>query len=511
MDKLQTVDHLRRIQQKAPLTLKEGQIVRGKVIKFFPENKAMIHLGNKQVIAQLERHLQVNNSYLFRVNQTHPQITLQVFSDKVVKKKEEAAAVLLERLGLKSTHTRLRVVSAVLREQIPLRLDMLLQAFDLLEKQTDSKAEVVLIELLKRGLPVKQQVLNGLTTHLFPDISMYDQLEIIYKTLQRNGTGEGYSHQLRSLLSLFFQNEVEPVSSALTKQIYTELERQSDTTFRLLQNVNWIKSDVSFGEWQQQWKDYHLKQSENLSNLPYQLGQVDELLKTFMSHLQFTEHDGEQVILRRWIVHGLMSSNFLRVTTTEQFFFKIRWLIDLLRPNRSNVWRQDYPFLLNLLQLVSQQVPMEQQSLYSKAMDLLNGIHFASTETREEFFLQIPLPNTLFGMGKDAYMTYEGKKDENRRISSDYCHIVFYLMLGELRETIIDLNIQNRNIFMVIHNEEPNRIQASIQMLEKTLKDRIKQVGYTLTYIRVTTLDENEENVQESPPKWTAQGVDFKI
>src|SRR5690625_3286321 len=54
-------------QQSDAQYFKKGSIVRGKILKLFPQNKAHIQLGAHTFIAQLEAPLQLGASYHFQV------------------------------------------------------------------------------------------------------------------------------------------------------------------------------------------------------------------------------------------------------------------------------------------------------------------------------------------------------------------------------------------------------------------------------------------------------------
>src|SRR4051812_10403653 len=60
-------------QPQKQLLLKENQIVMGKVLKLFPEQKALIQVGSSKLIAQLETSINIFEKYWFRVKGTEKQ------------------------------------------------------------------------------------------------------------------------------------------------------------------------------------------------------------------------------------------------------------------------------------------------------------------------------------------------------------------------------------------------------------------------------------------------------
>src|SRR5690625_6222184 len=66
---IQHIDKQRFIadQQSEAQYFKKGSILRGRILKLFPQNKAHIQLGAHTFIAQLEASLQLGGSYHFQV------------------------------------------------------------------------------------------------------------------------------------------------------------------------------------------------------------------------------------------------------------------------------------------------------------------------------------------------------------------------------------------------------------------------------------------------------------
>ena len=85
--------------------LKPGQIVQGRILKFFPSNKAQIQLGSQTMIAQLEASLAVGEKYYFQVQTTDKVIHLKVLGDRLKIQAHSNVAELLKHLGLKENRT----------------------------------------------------------------------------------------------------------------------------------------------------------------------------------------------------------------------------------------------------------------------------------------------------------------------------------------------------------------------------------------------------------------------
>lgn len=68
--------------------LRPGQIVQGKILKIFPENKAQIQLGGQNMIAKLEAALSIGNTYHFQVQTSDEMIYLKVLSEYIKNKQK---------------------------------------------------------------------------------------------------------------------------------------------------------------------------------------------------------------------------------------------------------------------------------------------------------------------------------------------------------------------------------------------------------------------------------------
>src|SRR5699024_10500318 len=74
----------------------------------------------------------------------------------------------------------------------------------------------------------------------------------------------------------------------------------------------------------------------------------------------------------------------------------------------------------------------------------------------------------------DITLRWEGKRKKNGRFDPDVCRILFYLQLEHLRETIVDVNIQNRLISIYIFNDS-FRLSGLMEQLEPMLREKLKE------------------------------------
>ena len=124
--------------------------------------------------------------------------------------------------------------------------------------------------------------------------------------------------------------------------------------------------------------------------------------------------------------------------------------------------------------------------------------------------MQIPL--TFFERKIDATLQWSGRKKEDGKIDADYARILFYLDLASIKETVIDMQVQNRVVTVTIFNEDPTLTRLS-SPFEPILKENLTAVGYTLSGIffknYMTPQTTAKKTIQQ--PVQQGEGVDFRI
>jgi hypothetical protein len=81
MDPLSFLKSIIKIEQPSqlePLKLREGQIINGKVIRFLPNDMALVQIGSQKLIAKLEASLGANQQYWFEVQSDLGKVQLKL-------------------------------------------------------------------------------------------------------------------------------------------------------------------------------------------------------------------------------------------------------------------------------------------------------------------------------------------------------------------------------------------------------------------------------------------------
>src|SRR5699024_10844292 len=96
---VQHVLSVNRIASHRPQVLKPGQIIQGKIMKLFPDQKAQIQLGSQTIIAQLEASLSAGTKYHFQVQPSDDVVHLRVLGDQLKNQAAGNVMELLQQLG----------------------------------------------------------------------------------------------------------------------------------------------------------------------------------------------------------------------------------------------------------------------------------------------------------------------------------------------------------------------------------------------------------------------------
>ncbi|KGX88464.1 hypothetical protein [Pontibacillus litoralis] len=166
-----------------------------------------------------------------------------------------------------------------------------------------------------------------------------------------------------------------------------------------------------------------------------------------------------------------------------------------------------------IIQALQEPVPSVLSEKLQTALHHLNGMPLQMVENNQMLQMTLQLPGEWFGIAQDLLMNMEGKKsEENDEIDSDYCHILFYLQLNALKETVIDMRVQKRIVQVIIYTEKSD-LSPYINSLKPTLAKGLEKVGYQLSSVQYKPIEE-EVRPKRAPTlkqdKYQG-GIDFKV
>src|SRR5690625_567844 len=163
----------------------------------------------------------------------------------------------------------------------------------------------------------------------------------------------------------------------------------------------------------------------------------------------------------------------------------------------------EHQFLENGQKLAEQQESLKQlllqaiteQTSYTKEaeqiVNLLTGQQLTLLREDASFLhLSTVIPN-VFGMKEDIEIEFYSRKDKDAKIDADYCRIAFYLELDQLKTTIIDMNVQNRMVYLTVFNDQD--ISEHVELYKPILKEGLEKFNYTLSTLTHKNMSEKRE------------------
>ncbi|MEH7355146.1 hypothetical protein V7150_16430 [Neobacillus drentensis] len=131
----------------------------------------------------------------------------------------------------------------------------------------------------------------------------------------------------------------------------------------------------------------------------------------------------------------------------------------------------------------------------------------------QQMVMQLPLS---FGdKNSDITLQWRGRKNSKGQIDPDYCRIIFYLDLQSMNETVVDMHIQNKVIHLSVMNDTKG-IESIVKAFTPKLKEKLSNIGYTLSFIKVNPFVEKNKvkQRQRNPIELSvelSQRVDIKV
>lgn len=210
--------------------------------------------------------------------------------------------------------------------------------------------------------------------------------------------------------------------------------------------------------------------------------------------------DGESLQLKQ-----LLSMFGLQYEKSVMSHFKQQLPITQIRANTEDI----KPILLSLLK---EDLPTQMKQLIQDTVHRLTGQQLLMKQDDQmmQLLFQIPLPEQLGN--EDAILQFQSKNKDGQ-IDTDFCRILFYLQLHKLKETVVDVQIQNRIVAVNVYNEK-HISNETLKPLIRLLEHQLESKGYQLSSVKWL----NETKKQKRSPIFNPyqqvhryEGVDIKI
>lgn len=167
------------------------------------------------------------------------------------------------------------------------------------------------------------------------------------------------------------------------------------------------------------------------------------------------------------------------------------------------------PQLVELLQMSN--LPNVIREGAESILGRMNGLQLLSGENGPQHQLLMQIPLEFLGKRMDATLEWNGRMKEDGKIDSEFARIMFYLQLDSLKETVVDMQVQNKIVTINVFNDDQT-IGMIANHFKASLKDGLASTGYQLSGVFVKTFDEQKSNALWKQKNTSIeQGVDIRI
>ncbi|KIL50453.1 hypothetical protein KP77_18280 [Jeotgalibacillus alimentarius] len=164
--------------------------------------------------------------------------------------------------------------------------------------------------------------------------------------------------------------------------------------------------------------------------------------------------------------------------------------------------------LLNMPGLTAQTKDSAEQVL-----NRLNGMQLMSAENGPQQQLMMQFPIQLGETRSDVTMKMNGRRKSDGTLDPDHVRVLFYITLSELKESVIDMNVQNRVVSLDIYNDSEHLNRVAEPFIP-ALKAALEGTGYAFSSVKFHSTKEVDPpiiNPAEDALSSAYHKVDVKI
>lgn len=626
------------IEIKGTASLKNGQILFGKVNKVFPNQTAEIQIGHQKMIATLDIPLRTGEKYWFQVQ--HPiegKVVLKALDspDLNISGLKGTAAQLIAHLGITPEPAATKLAEYLLTNSLPITKETFQSALQWLK--TADAAEVglpVIKTMFIQQLPFVKDVFDALFTQSKGE-PFHKLLSGFKQQLQDGGPGTRTAVKLMEVLDSLHvakQNQLQQIG--LQKLVTTWLN--SDSTpemksgaFSLLQKTGFVPKEITESVFLEILIDgaearSGIPKNSSIDKLHQGLQLLSEAKRGAFAKVEEIEiainrklnsHDHEETKLPI-DVHSIQRKNIsaeklspLAFHLLQSAFFEaaakkavggnieVNDLIGYLNKNTEQVAEskgkvaellfqslnklpealyarineklvlshvldtefQTFDFtngpsvahqlkemtkilghqlehaLINLsgdnmadfpkdletlkpllLKLLNEQIPASIKEMAEQILNRITAQQILSQENGPIQNLLLTLPLNLGSTQTDLTIQWSGRKTKDGKIDPDYCRVLFYLELERIKETVIDMQVQNRIIKVTVINGHGAILEEAAGQYLDNLRVNLGKMDYRLSGVSfVNPVNEKDRDLRVKPIPFSEagsySGVDIRI
>ncbi|PLS16659.1 hypothetical protein CVD28_16415 [Bacillus sp. M6-12] len=169
-----------------------------------------------------------------------------------------------------------------------------------------------------------------------------------------------------------------------------------------------------------------------------------------------------------------------------------------------------------LLKLLNENQPMTVKEAAEQVLHRITAQQLLSNDAGPLQNLVMQIPLTMANHRTDLTLQWSGRKKSDGTIDPGYCRILFYLKLAQIKETVIDMQIQNKVIKVTVYNEAADQLKPLSNAFLPLLKRNVEEMGYKLSSVGFESEATRKNPVSRQPSPLSIHsdsysGVDLRI
>ncbi|SFM32570.1 hypothetical protein SAMN04487943_11389 [Gracilibacillus orientalis] len=456
--------------------LKPGQMLPGKVLELYPNQRAAIQLGGSQVVAQLETALASKQNYLFQVTSVGDVIRLKKISDVPLPNNRPISDQIMQQLGLNNNRQLKAFIQQLVSQNIAFTYKDGQAFAKLLEQFGGGSANrELLLVMTKQNFPLTEQVFQSLQT--FQSSQLGKQINQLQQQLAP------FNHN--SLLSQL-QQQLSLLVSSSPSQAQPMLQQFLHANQPLLEQVLSTSAPVQSSFLQQLTKGYSLNNNQTQEFIQ----QLNQILKQQLP-FQEGERQAFSTFLQRFgqmMEHGTVTNSFKNVVQQQSFFQKIMKVIAgqdqqmaqqwSQQTSQSNVSQERQVFSM-LQQMQAQQLSLPNQNLVRSLLLHLDATNPSSLPMKDQFLHMMKHFVQTSGIQDEAQLAQEIRTNSTHS-TSQLLQSMMAGMTKQDRQVMQQWMAQAQPI--VTQNQQTAEIlqRINIQQIPQSEQSLVRQVLLSL-------------------------------
>ncbi|WP_459198685.1 hypothetical protein [Bacillus subtilis] len=543
----------------------EKRLLLGKVLRLLGDQHALIQVGNQTVQGKLETQLRPQAYYWFSYEKKTAEQAgrLQVVQsfDQNPKTIQDAAGKLLNALSVKTSNATLMMTGAMLKSKTPVTENDIKTAvrwMDTLPSQDTKKAVETVLFALKRDLPIHSEILNGVHAVKSP-VPLHQHVSQLLQAIDQNPQQSQMMSKLKEAVTVLLNSEIDvhaerlidklisltdntkapsPTNTAGSRELSTPAGSPGKA---ILPIANHTAEQGSIQEEPVKTAaDIPIKEARQLLVKLTESAEKNSLqiVKEAANWIKAAASSGDSkslaasAVLQAAQVTDQEAEVFLKaVQQTAPHLADKADVLSFLSKVKTAIGARDEVAFIKAFEQGSAVTSDEMQSI-KMALSALRASHEVAEPVKQEAdqlfhklngqlfmqqdhpsYSQIVMSFPMFSKSRVQDMTvlFKGKKGADGKLDPSHCRLLFLLQLDTLKETVVDCLVQQK--VMTITIETDFELQAAIDPMVPTLKQGLKEMGYSLSGVNAKKRVHTEEkaSIDQYITSISDQEVDVKI